>query len=387
MVIFAGAVLSKDRATLYLTPDSGSYKEGETFKVKVMINTAGNRINSARGVIEFSNNNLEVLDVDRDNSIFKFWDSTTSFSNSEGEIFFGGGLPSPGFSGSSGKILEITFRANSCGSAIIEFKEGAILLDDKKGTDILGEINGAKYKITEEKIPLPKRKFEKERLQPPQITIYPEKISITETFYIEGKADSDSIVILYIEKEKQEPIIKEIDVNSDGSWSYVHDKFLQPGDYSVYTKAKNERGEISPSSEREGFKVKKSGIVIFGLFINNETIYGILILVLLSTILSLFGYFIYDIQKRTKTKIKLMKEIREANDSVIDGFGLLKEELRRELHNLKDIKIAEGVSAAEKEKREKFINDLSEDLELIEKIQNYIRKEIGDIEKILPPIK
>lgn len=384
VMVFAGVAFSKDRATLYISPKSCSYKEGETFKAKVIINTEGNKINSARGLIEFSNNNLEVLDIDRDKSIFTFWDPTTSFSNDEGEIFFGGGLPSPGFSGSSGEIMEITFKAKDSGSAILDFKEGGVLLNDKKGTDILGRISGAEYKIKKEKIPLSQRKPKEEVLQPPQFTSYPEKLSSTETFYIEGESDPNSIVILYIEKQDQEPIIQEADVNSDGAWSYVHEKFLQPGKYSIYAKAKNGEGEISAPSEVLKIKIAKGGVVLFGVFIRNEMIYGIIILFLLFAVFSLFGYFIYDIKNRMKTKLGLTKEVKEANDSVVDGFGLLKEEIRRELKNLHAIGIDESATDLEKENRKKFVNDLAEDIELIDRIQNRVRKEIKDIEDVFP---
>jgi hypothetical protein len=386
LFICAGVVFSQQKAILYLNPISGSYKEGKIFKVKVKINTGKNKINSARGVIKFPKNNLEVLDIGKSGSIFTFWEPTTSFSNYAGEIDFGGGLPSPGFSGQSGKILEITFRAKSAGKVKIDFQEGAILANDKKGTDVLGKIKGAEYKIIKEAIPSPVKKPIEKEFKPPEITVFPERLSSTEVLYLEGKAEPSSTVILYIEKEDEEPIIKEIRIDPDGSWSYIHNKFLQAGKYSVFAKAKNDEGEISAPSKKIYLNVNKGGVVVLGVLIKDEIIYGVIILVLFATILVLFGYLIYSQQKRSKTKMSLFKEIKEANDSVIDGFGLLKEELRREVKILKETILPIEAQPEEKEKRQIIINDLSEDLDLIEKIQTYIRKEVKDIEDTLPPL-
>lgn len=376
-------------ATLYIDPATGIYKEEQVFKVKIKLNTGGYRINSARGIIDFPEEKLEILDIEKDNSIFSLWDSSTHFSNYDGSISFGGGLPTPGFLGSKGEILEISFKVKSTGKVKLNFQEGSVLANDAKGTDVLRNLKGAEYNLCKEKVPTPTRKkTEIKRIQAPQIITYPEKLSSTEALYIEGKADQKSTVILYIEKEEEEPIIARIKVESDGSWSYIHNRFLQPGTYYIYAKTKNENGEISAPSKKITLTLERGGIVILGKFIRDEILYGSIILFLSIAIFILLAHFLYSLQKRAKRRMKLLKEIKEANDSVIDGFGLLKEEVSREMRALRNMKITEdGVTKEEKEERQKLVNDLIEDLDLIEKIQNYIRKEIGDIEKVLPPIK
>ncbi|MDD5551683.1 MAG: cohesin domain-containing protein [Candidatus Pacebacteria bacterium] len=376
-------------ATLYIDPATGVYKEEQVFKVKIKVNTGGYRINSARGIINFPKEKLEILDIERGNSIFSLWDSSTHFSNYEGNISFGGGLPAPGFSGNSGEILEISFRAKSTGKVNLDFQEGSVLANDAKGTDILRDLEGAEYNLNKEKVPIPtKKKTEIKRVQAPQITTYPEKLSSTEVFFVEGKADSKLTIILYIEKEGVEPIIATIKVDSDNTWSYVHNRFLRPGKYHIYAKAKNEKGEISAPSKKITLTLERGGVVVLGKFIREEIIYGSIILFLSITLFILLTYFLYNLQKRAKKRMNLLKEIKEANDSVIDGFGLLKEEVSREMKALKDMDITKDhITEKEKEERQKLVNDLIEDLDLIEKIQNYIRKEIGDIEKVLPPIR
>jgi hypothetical protein len=394
LVIFAGVLIgafSREGAVLYLEPKNIETKEMDSFEVKVMVDTKENVINSARGIIVFEKDKLEVLEIKKENSIFKFWDNTTSFSNYEGKIVFGGGLPSPGFTG-KGLILEIVFRAKKVDKGNINFKDGAVLANDNKGTDILSKMEGASFSVKKEELPLPQKEKTKEKkaLEPPIITTYPKEINSNEIFYAEGIAPAKMKVIFYIGGENIEEIIREVDVDSKGSWFYSHNKFLAPGEYYIFAKTKNPlTGEISMPSAKQQLIVQKEGIMILGQYINKEVIFGMLILVLFVAVILLLFYFFYDLQRCAKERFRLMKEIKEANDSVIDGFGVLKTELSRELEFLRKLHITEDVdlSPQEREKRQRLINDLLEDLELIEKIQNYIRKEVKDIEDNLPPIR
>ena len=379
-------VFSFEQAVLYFEPSSGSFRIGETFQIAVKVDTKGNTINSARGIIDFPPDKIEVLDIGKGKSIFVFWDNTTSFSNSSGEITFGGGLPSPGFSGASGQILRPTFRVKKVGVAIIEFKEAAVLANDEKGTDVLGRLEKGSYELETEVTPVPSETpFPAKELEPPKITTYSKEISSTEILYLEGSALSDSTVILYIEKEDEEPIIKEIDSSPDGSWSYIHDKFLQPGKYSIYAKVKIKTGEISDSSKPIEILVKAGALNIWRFSIKNETLYGIITLLSIVTICILFAVFVYLWHQGNKNRKKLVKEIKEADESVVNGFWTLKEEVRRELNILQKMRITEDhLPPKEKKERRKILDDLLEDLELLEKVEKYIKKEIKDIEDILP---
>ena len=380
-------VFSHGSAVLYFKPASGSFKVGEIFQTEVLLDTKGNAINSARGIITFDPKKLEVLDLGRQNSIFSFWDPNTSFSNTSGEIIFGGGLPSPGFSSPpAGLILKPTFKVKEAGMVDVEFKDAFVLANDAEGTDILGKLEKASYKLEKETLPLPVETPLSRELEPPKITTFPTEISSTEVFYVEGSALAKSTVILYIEKEDEEPIVKEIDTSFDGSWSYIHDKFLQPGRYSIYAKTKTSRGEISESSEKISLLVSKGALEIGGFVIKSETIYGIIILLLIIGILILFGVFNFFNYKEKRDKRKLVKEVKEADQSVVEGFDTLKNEIRRELNVLKNLKITEDhLPLKTRKERREILDDLLEDLELLEKVEKVIKKEVKDVEDILSP--
>lgn len=135
-----------EAASLYLSPSTGVYTANNTFTVKVMVNTDGKPINAADGLLSFNTNELSVVSVNRVGSIFNLWVTEPTFSNSNGTINFSGGLPS-GYTGRSGNIMTITFRAAGAGATRVSFKNGSLLANDGLGTNILTSMNGGSYTI------------------------------------------------------------------------------------------------------------------------------------------------------------------------------------------------------------------------------------------------
>lgn len=136
-----------DSASLYLSPSSGSYTVNNTFSIVVRTNTGGASINAAQGILVFSPDKLSVMSISKTGSIFSLWTTEPTYSNSSGTISFGGGVPSPGYTGAPGKIITITFKAKVSGTASINWSSGAVLANDGKGTNILTNMNGGKYNL------------------------------------------------------------------------------------------------------------------------------------------------------------------------------------------------------------------------------------------------
>lgn len=135
-------------ASLFLAPASGTYVINGKFSVAVKVNTGGEVVNAAEGIISFDNNLLEVAGVSKSGSIFPFWTTEPSFSNSGGTISFGGGLPPPAYSGTAGHIMTISFKAKKSGGAQVRFASGAVLANDGKGTNILASMGSGSYTIS-----------------------------------------------------------------------------------------------------------------------------------------------------------------------------------------------------------------------------------------------
>lgn len=141
---FATNVLS---ANLYFSPSVGTYKEGDIFNVNVLVDSQGVSINSVETNISFPNEFLEVVSVSKVGSIFNMWIQEPVFLNSNQTITFTGGLPTPGYIGTNGKIINITFKAKKAGVAKINYFLTAIRANDGLGSDVFMDSGDGEYVI------------------------------------------------------------------------------------------------------------------------------------------------------------------------------------------------------------------------------------------------
>ena len=133
-------------ASLYLSPSNGTYNVGNTFSVAVMVNTGGVAINAAEATLTFDAEKLEITNISKSGSIFPMWVENPSFSG--GSVSFGGGLLTPGYNGSSGRIIIINFRAKSKGVAGVSFSSGRVLPNSPNPTNILISKGSGSYIIS-----------------------------------------------------------------------------------------------------------------------------------------------------------------------------------------------------------------------------------------------
>lgn len=132
--LFAGTVQA---ATLYLEASSANVTVGDLVTVKLLVNTQSKAVNNAEAVIRFPVSLVEVVSVNYKSSIFSLWVEQPSFSNTNGQLSFNGGIPNPGYIGKSGEVLSAIFRAKKAGTASFLFGSAAVRENDGLGTDIL----------------------------------------------------------------------------------------------------------------------------------------------------------------------------------------------------------------------------------------------------------
>src|SRR3989338_1928237 len=143
-------------ATSYFSPSSGNFTIGNVFTVTVLVNTEGVAINNAEAVINFPKDLLELISVTKSGSIFSLWVEEPTFSNSAGTLSFNGGVPTPGFKGTAGKIISTTFRVKKAGSASLVFSSAAVRANDGYGTNVFSSGAQAQFNlISEERPPVP----------------------------------------------------------------------------------------------------------------------------------------------------------------------------------------------------------------------------------------
>jgi len=147
------APLGVRAATLYFSPSSGNFSVGDILSTSVLVNTQSQAINNASAVINFPASLLEVVSISKSGSIFSLWVEEPFFSNSAGTISFDGGLPTPGFNGTAGKIVSVVFRVKSAGSASVIFSSAAVRANDGYGTDILQSRVQAQFNLVAVGVP------------------------------------------------------------------------------------------------------------------------------------------------------------------------------------------------------------------------------------------
>jgi len=134
-------------ASMYLAPSRGSFFVGSTFSVSIYVDTKGNEINAVEVDLKFPPNILQITTPTTGESFISEWLTPPSYSNVGGTISFKGGIPG-GIVTSAGLVSTITFRANSSGTAKIEFLDSSkVLLNDGKGTPIFTTNFGGVYEI------------------------------------------------------------------------------------------------------------------------------------------------------------------------------------------------------------------------------------------------
>jgi len=135
-------------ATLYFSPQSGSFKTNDNIAVNIMVSSADQVINAASGVIDFPADKLQVSSLSKTGSIFSLWVQEPSFSNSTGIVNFEGIVLNPGFIGIGGKVFTVNFKAKSAGAATVSFASGSVLANDGKGTNILATLGTAQFNLS-----------------------------------------------------------------------------------------------------------------------------------------------------------------------------------------------------------------------------------------------
>lgn len=135
LLVFAFSITT-NAATLSISSNSTSVNVGSTVSLSVVVNSEGVAINNAEAVVKFPNDIFEVVSVSK-GSVFNLWVEEPTYSNTDGTVSFNGGLPTPGFTGPYGNVLNITLRAKKAGSGEITISDSAVRANDGLGTDVL----------------------------------------------------------------------------------------------------------------------------------------------------------------------------------------------------------------------------------------------------------
>ncbi len=129
-------------ANFYLNPANGNFAVGQIFSVSVDLLTP-EIINAAAASLHYPDEYLSLESVSTAGSIFSLWPNEPAQNGNR--VAFTGGLPDPGFSGDSGRMITLTFRVKKSGTAKVNFISGSMHANDGAGTNILNNMIGGTY--------------------------------------------------------------------------------------------------------------------------------------------------------------------------------------------------------------------------------------------------
>lgn len=137
-----------ESASLFLSPNSGTFFVGSTFDVSIFVNTGGENVNAVQVDLKFDPQKLQVASPTTGKSFIEVWVAQPTYSNTKGTLSFIGGIPYPGINTSAGLVSTVTFRAISHGQTTIQFLDSSkVLRNDPEGTDILTSKSKGVYAI------------------------------------------------------------------------------------------------------------------------------------------------------------------------------------------------------------------------------------------------
>lgn len=134
-------------ATLSVVASDSQVAIGSTIVVLVSVDSEGAAINNAEGVLVVPGDMFEVVSVSQNSSVFTLWIQQPATTGSG--ISFNGGLPSPGYTGSSGRIFSATLRAKAAGSGTFALSGAAVRANDGLGTDVLRFSGSAQVSVVQ----------------------------------------------------------------------------------------------------------------------------------------------------------------------------------------------------------------------------------------------
>ena len=214
-------------ASLYVSPTTGTFSVGSTFTVSILVNTGGQYINAVEANLRFPPDKLQVVSPTAGKSFIQIWVSQPTYSNSEGTMKFQGTVPTPGIQTEAGLISTVTFRVKSIGTAVLKITDGSkVLLNDGRGTDILGQTTDGIYYLV---LPPPAGPTVTSRTNPDQ-----EKWYNTKSVVFEWSAAADIQGYSYILNENP---IDEPDDISEGVKTRVVYNNLADGTYYFHIKS------------------------------------------------------------------------------------------------------------------------------------------------------
>ncbi len=135
--------LGAHAATLSFSPSSGTFKLGDTFSVNILVNTEGTSVNAFSGKVSYPTDKLDFISSSKAGSLLTFW--TIDPVKEDGVVRYEGVIFNPGYNGSYGQIIKLTFKVKALGAGTLSFASSSVLANDGLGTNVLDTVGTATF--------------------------------------------------------------------------------------------------------------------------------------------------------------------------------------------------------------------------------------------------
>jgi len=145
VIIYFGFLNIAFAASLNLTPNTGSYNVGDTVTIRITVSSPDKSINAVSVNIKYNKDVLSLSSVSKSGTVISLWAQEPDF-RVPGTVSLEGVMLS-GYTGNSGTIVTLVFKAKAVGTAEIKFNSASVLANDGEGTNILNNFSSSAITI------------------------------------------------------------------------------------------------------------------------------------------------------------------------------------------------------------------------------------------------
>ncbi len=206
----------------------------------------------------------------------------------------------------------------------------------------------------------------------PTITDYPKELQTGEILFIEGKTKYiDTQISLWLKLGREDAKNYLVKSDEKGKFSFTADNSLKDGIYTAWAEVLDARGAKSEPSEQVTISVMQPA---FSRISSWAIGFLSLVIPLLALIIILLFLLWYSWHRFELMRMRLKKEVHEAESALHKAFDLLKEDVHEQIKMLEKTVTKRQLT----EEEDRIIKQLKKHFDEAEK---FVRKEIEDIEK------
>ncbi len=219
--------------------------------------------------------------------------------------------------------------------------------------------------------------FTVQAIEPPTLVSIDDRVLVGNSITLRGQSVPRAKVTLFVSHNGGEAVEHSITSDDAGAFSATAVEAARAGKYTVWFQAIDERGATSPLSVKRSVDVSQPYIMLFGnMAVTYLSVIVPLVALILLLVLVLWLGYVGIMHYRACVRF----ETNDAYQAVREEFGLLREDLLRQIGMLEKAKQDRALTREEM----RIFRDLTRRLDAME---THIANEIEDIEKVQEPAR